>query len=190
MGPGFESQRDHKIVKSVNSEYKSSMFTLFCFNYLLIEMIQRIQSLLLLGVVVLLTANLFVPIWSSGQVVLNAVSITQAGNTPEAIPVKKEVYYIAALIVVCILLATYTIFIYKKRVTQMRLCNLLTLLTLGIIGCYFLAISAAKALINEATDGTYEIGYFLPIIASILVLAARYFIRKDDQLVRSVDRIR
>ncbi len=160
-------------------------------------MIQRIQSLLLAGVVILLTVNLFVPIWTNSEsgmkIILNAFSITKSapGLLSTAVPpASKNVYYIVALIALCIGLTVYIIFQYKNRVLQLRLCNLLTLLTLTIIGSYFMAIPAAKALMIAPSDGNYEVGYFLPILSSILILAARYYIRKDEELVKSVDRLR
>ena len=160
-------------------------------------MIQRIQSLLLAGVVILLTVNLFVPIWTNAEsgikIVLNAFSITSSPSgllSTKVILSVKNVYYIAALVMVCIGLALYIIFQYKNRVLQLRLCNLLTVLTLIIIGSYFIAIPAAKSMMVAPSDGSYEAGYFLPILASILILAARYYIRKDEELVKSVDRLR
>jgi hypothetical protein len=163
-------------------------------------MIQRIQSLILLGVTILLTINLFVPIWSNIQakspIVLNAFTITL--SSPEGLPGKlsdttlaqKNVYYIAGIIVACLLLSLYIIFQYKNRSLQIKLCNLLMLLNLFIIGSYFIAIPAAKKMMLIPSDGNYEAGYFLPILNVLLILAARYYIHKDEELVRSVDRIR
>jgi hypothetical protein len=70
------------------------------------------------------------------------------------------------------------------------LCNLLTVFLLGIIGSYFIAIPAAKALMIQASNGNYEAGYYLPILSSALVAIARHYIKKDEKLVKSVDRIR
>jgi hypothetical protein len=161
-------------------------------------MIQRIQSLLLTGVVILLTVNLFVPIWTSKEeklpIVLNAWSISNSDFSNSEILAAdakiKNVYYIAALIIVCIGLALYIIFQYKNRVLQLRLCNLLTVLTLTVIGSYFIAIPMAKSMMEIPADGSYQTGYFLPILSSVLILAARYYIRKDEELVKSVDRLR
>ncbi len=160
-------------------------------------MIQRIQTLLLMGVAILLTVNLFVPIWTNTQakfpIVLDAFTISY--TTPEnpllqATLKSQNVYYIAILIMVCLILTFITILLYKNRGLQIRLCNLLTVLTLMIIGSYFIAIPAAKSMMVVASDGNYNIGYFLPIISVLLILAARYYINKDEALVRSVDRIR
>ena len=162
-----------------------------------LRMIQRIQSLLLLGVVILLTVNLFVPIWTnqgdSPLVTLTAFSITSKGSgiASELIFFTKPSYYIGVLLCVCIALTLLIIFRYNNRLLQLKLCNLLILLTLGILGTYFIGISSAKELIlKNATNENYEIGYFLPILSSMLILAARYFINKDEQLVRSADRMR
>ena len=161
-----------------------------------LRMIQRIQSVLLAGVVILLTINLFVPVWSISQsettIVLDAFSIKSGVAAPDEtpLPVVKSSMYIGGLIIVCIVLAIFVIFQYNNRTLQIRLCSLLTLFTLGIIGTYFIAIPTAKSLLATPANGNYGIGYFLPIVASVLTVAARYFIRKDDNLVKSVDRLR
>jgi hypothetical protein len=164
-----------------------------------LRMIQRIQSLLLAGVVILLTINLFVPIWSESQnntsIVLTAFNIRYgaepaSGTLISMINKEAVVYYSGILMSVCIGLTLFIIFQYKNRNLQIKLCSLLILLILGIIGTYFLTIPTAKTFINQSTGGEYEIGYFLPIISSLLVMASRYYIKKDEELVRSVDRLR
>ncbi len=159
-------------------------------------MIQRIQSLLLAGVAILLTVNLFVPIWTNTTgnfpVELTAFSINlkvpeiYAGLLPNA----KTVYYIGGLISICIGLAIFIIFKYNNRPLQLLLCNLLILFTLGILGTYFIAIPVAKEMMNNKSAGNYGIGYFLPIVSSLLVMVAKHFIKKDETLVKSVDRLR
>lgn len=160
-------------------------------------MIQRIQSLLLAGVVILLTINLFVPIWSSNGAAKNFDFITVTASsidygfakTPKQTTI--PVYYSGGLITLAIGLALFIVFQYKKRALQIMLCSILTLLLLGILGSYFITIPKAKNLmISPPPDGDYGIGYFLPIISILLVVAARYFIKKDDDLVKSVDRLR
>jgi hypothetical protein len=160
-------------------------------------MIQRIQSLLLLGVVILLTINLFVPVWANGELSSSAISnnITLdvykiEHETNNTVIASKNVYYLAGLLIANIVLALYTIFQYKNRPLQITLCSVLTLLILAVIGGYFMSISAARSMITATSEGSYKIGYFLPILASVLILGARYFIRKDEELVKSVDRIR
>jgi len=162
-------------------------------------MIQRIQSLLLLGVALLLAINLFVPIWTNkelgAKIEVTAFSITKA---PEALKKsnsslfeqKIDSYYIGSLMIASIGLALYTLFLYNNRPKQLMYCNLLTVLTLIIIGTYFIAIPAAKALMLKANEGSYEIGYFIPLLASILTIGARYFIRKDEELVKDSNRMR
>lgn len=87
-------------------------------------------------------------------------------------------------------LALFIIMKYNNRTLQIKLCHLLTLLLLGILGTYFIAIPLAKSLMIVQTNGAYKVGFFLPIVSIFLVMGARYFINKDEQLVRSVDRLR
>jgi hypothetical protein len=163
-------------------------------------MIQRIQTLLLAFTTILLVANLFLPIWSattkSGTVTADAFFLTfQPSSEQVKTDIKlttksKNVSYIAFLIIISIAFSLYTIFLYKNRLKQIKFSNFLTLLTLGIIGAYFLAIPAAKTMITDSENGNYHFAYFIPIVCNILLLTARYFIRKDELLVKSVDRVR
>jgi len=166
-----------------------------------LRMIQRIQTLLLAATALLLIINLFVPIWSNtestGTVIVNAYTIEYKVNagavTKENVALSnqtKNVIYIATLAGISAALCIYTMVLYNNRLKQIKISNFLTLLTLGLIGAYFLAIPAAKEMMTTPSNGTYHFGYFIPILCNVLLLAARYFIRKDEELVKSVDRIR
>ena len=87
------------------------------------------------------------------------------------------------------LVTLIAIFLYKKRTAQMRLGFL------GIISAIFLILVAYLFVANEGDKmGNIEIqeqiGIGLPILAIILIIIANRFIKKDDRLVRSMDRLR
>jgi len=79
---------------------------------------------------------------------------------------------------------------YKNRMTQVKLNALFSLLTAAtFVGIYFY-ISKANALFDPTVFGTFLIGFYLPIVAMFNNFIANRFIRKDEKLVRSMDRIR
>ncbi len=160
-------------------------------------MIQRIQSLLLAGVLVLLILNFITPVWSGWNdtlsVHLNVFMLwTSSGTTNmnQDFYRSEATYYIAILLVVAIFLTLFTIFKYKDRALQLRMCSLLLINILITIGAIFLAIRNAKSYFIGSIEDSYGVGYYLPLISCVLVFAARYFIKKDDDLVKSVDRLR
>jgi hypothetical protein len=102
-------------------------------------------------------------------------------------------WYLAVVVLTSCVLSITTIFLYKNRKFQLTLCKLNLLLYLGVILTVF--YSANKALTSIIDLGMeaelhYKVGVVLPIVSVILVLLASRAIKKDDELVRSADRIR
>ena len=81
-------------------------------------------------------------------------------------------------------LSLYTIFIYKKRPLQAKLC----LVTILIHFAWYIALAA---LIHQGkADQNLPIVACFPLIAAILCFMARKAILADERLVRAADRIR
>ena len=103
-------------------------------------------------------------------------------------------WYLAAFVGIACSLSVVTIFLYKKRKLQITMCKLNLLLYLGVIFTVF--YSGEKVLeileINLGLEGElhYKLGAILPIVSVILVFLATRAIKKDEDLVRSADRIR
>ena len=79
----------------------------------------------------------------------------------------------------------YTIFIYKHRLQQMKLCLYLilgTLLSL-LMGIYNLFTT-------NYTEYHFGFGTYLITIIVMLYISAYFFIKKDENLVKSADRLR
>ena len=159
-------------------------------------MIQRVQSLFLLGVAVCLIAMLFFPIWQ--KVDTNAQSSLILRPTATITTTLEEgtnAYYFPAAIIGILgiagaIIALYALFQYRNRLTQIKLGALNSLVMAGILGlCVYLTFRLEQNMASE-TQGQYEIGMYLPAVALIFNLIANRFIRKDEALVRSVDRIR
>lgn len=149
-------------------------------------MIQRIQSIYLLLVGVLMIATVFSPLF--------AVSISGAelDFTSFGIFTKQVVYPawgIVSLAAVCAVLPLINIFLYKKRKTQIKITTITSLLILFFyitVGVYFYFMSGKF----DASFINVQYGIFLPLIAIIFNTLAARKIKKDENLVRSLDRIR
>ncbi len=143
-------------------------------------MIQRIQSVYLLLVMLLSAALFFVNIYSIEASI---------GATPglQQFTVTSNTIY---LILNCVsgLFALITIFLYKNRNLQVRLSNLNMLFMCIFTGTVFYFADHGKT--DPASIVHYGIGSYFPLIQLVFTFLAIRAIRKDEQLVRSADRLR
>lgn len=166
-------------------------------------MIQRIQSIFLLLLAICMGLLLGFDIWekvsvSEGEAVtLNAYflthySLTGAEADPAANAIEqKDAWYIAILASLSAVIAIYSIFRYDNRLTQIKLSALNSLLIGGtLVAILALIRFEGQEMLPAAGDGTYLVGFYLPIFALVFNMLANRFIRKDEALVRSADRFR
>lgn len=166
-------------------------------------MIQRVQSIFLLLLVLSMLVLLFVPIWEknvpeTGQVLeLTAFSLApQVPDAPAEDPLGQPVVarnstVIGALAVLAALIALYEIFQYRNRLTQLKLGLLNSLVLAGLLGaCVYFSTYVGDDMLAPTVRGSFEAGFYLPILAMVLNLLANRFIRRDENLVRSMDRLR
>lgn len=162
-------------------------------------MIQRIQSIFLFLVVIAMGITIGSPLWeqtvtSSGtgdSWSLTAFMLTNVDGAGEVIQSSSK-WYIAALASFAGLLALISIFQYKVRSRQMMLNMINSLVMVGLVVTVFLTTNGINEEIATATSGsgTYQIGFWAILAAMVCNMLANRFIRKDEALVRSVDRIR
>lgn len=158
-------------------------------------MIQRIQSIFLLVVVLSMLASVFFPIWQKQNPKTEeqtTLTFLEFKYEKEKKPVKTEgTYYLAILAGIVIFAATYSIFRFDNRLTQMKigLFNSL-LLSVILVANVYIVTSKGDPSIAEPISGNYGMGFFLPIVAIFANLLANRFIRSDEKLVRSADRMR
>lgn len=89
--------------------------------------------------------------------------------------------------IIITLLALVTIFMYKRRILQKKLCHIL--LVLQILLCAALVVYLVQTV--ALFEGfNLSVTCIFPVIAIILVILARRGIIRDEKLVRSLDRIR
>lgn len=101
--------------------------------------------------------------------------------------------YMGVLVALTLAAAVATIFLFRKRGVQVRLCFVQAILLLGIEAFVVLYLYKLKEGL-EALGVMYAIRYsvadVLPIVALVFVYLAFRGITKDIALVRSLDRIR
>ena len=137
-------------------------------------MIQRIQTIyLLLTFLVTGVLLFFVPLWTT--------------NDGKAFYFMQDQFY-TILLGLSTMLTIISIISYKKRQNQFvmsRLNIILNLILLGLFVYRSLNLSGEAATVSEK-----GIGMFLPIVAIVLLVLANKAIKKDEDLVKSVDRLR
>jgi len=144
-------------------------------------MIQRIQSLLLFLATIVSGGLIFVfNIWSTlkKEPVFAFDTITNQSLLTKSI---------GLLFLISAILSIITIFLFKNRKLQFvmnRINILLNFLLIGFI-VYHLQTLSGEMKISEK-----GIGSFLPIASVFLLVFANRYIKKDEDLVKSVDRLR
>jgi glucan phosphoethanolaminetransferase (alkaline phosphatase superfamily) len=95
---------------------------------------------------------------------------------------------LSILQVVIIGLLFITIFKYRNRIYQMKLNRLVIFLNVILTGgIFFFAYQIEN---STGVKASYGAGAIFPLIAIVLIFLANSFIKKDEKLVRSADRLR
>ena len=160
-------------------------------------MIQRLQSVFLLLIAISMVMMLFVPIWIKGDletqeyVVLSAFKLVnedRSGIIPQVLE-SINVMYIAGLALLAAIVSMFSISQYKNRLTQMKLGMLNSLLIAGVAVCALMVVGNADSFMPEYPK-EFKIGALLPMIGLIFNSLANRFIRRDEKLVQSANRMR
>jgi len=153
-------------------------------------MIQRVQTLYLLLATIALNLMFFFP-WmnlsaTQGEYDFLYAGIKQTGV--EGAIFKLNALPVAILLGLIILLSAYSIIAYKKRFIQLRITTFNMLL---LIGFYIMIAAYRFLLINlDIIGANYGFPLIMPLIALIFTYMANRAIKKDEDLIKSVDRIR
>lgn len=153
-------------------------------------MLQRIQTVYLLIIVGLMVATLFLPL-ALLQAGGEFYSFDAAGVS--TIAAEAELVYptwgLFALVAAISLLALVTIFLFRKRILQIRLCVFNAILMIGFYGMFaFFAWTMISKL--PECELNIKIAMSFPVIALILDYLAIRNIGADEALVRSLNRLR
>lgn len=160
-------------------------------------MLQRIQTIFLGIIPVTLGIMQFLPIWSKVEPGTFHSYSLYAWKLQESYPAHNLVnscfapYALLGILATTIsVLAIYQIWSYNNRTLQLRLGTINSLLLTALVASIvYFCTKGQEALIPDS-KGQFAIGFYMPIIAVPCNLLANYFIRKDERLVQSANRIR
>ncbi|MBQ2424486.1 MAG: DUF4293 domain-containing protein [Alistipes sp.] len=157
-------------------------------------MIQRIQTLYLMAVTLLMVVTLIFPLVFIGvdghQVTLSAFTISDGEGI-----LSYATSWLGAVLCLTTALPFVTIFLYKNRQLQIRLCGVQCALLLGavvLVGAFTYSVCNNIFADFDITwsNLAYRFPIIMPLISLVLTLLAMRAILRDELLVRSLDRIR
>ncbi|WP_320814697.1 DUF4293 domain-containing protein [Flavobacterium sp.] len=136
-------------------------------------MIQRIQSLFLIcSIIITAVLPFFFSLWTESK--------------------DKVVYFNESILYIVFFagisaLAVLSLFLFKKRQTQFVLNRLAIIFNFILLGFFVFRTLNIPGGMQISEKG---IGMFLPTLSIILLVLANRAIKKDEDLVKSVDRLR
>ena len=155
-------------------------------------MLQRIQSLYLLIAVILMALMLgmtYAEIAGADGDIYSFNSMGLTGPAGETAEVVLPAWPQFILVVILAVLLLISIFLYRNRRLQIRICVYSIVLEFGLLGLmYYYFITAVRSM--EVAEASFYFPVLIPVLVIILIYLAFRGIRKDDILVRSLDKIR
>ena len=158
-------------------------------------MIQRIQTIYLLISSVLLLITFFIPFASFGDfdsgnyALLSTCSVSNFGEL--SIEISSLYYSLSVFTVILTGISFGIIFLFKNRKLQINLAQINLLLhALYYVLVYYIINNALIINDESFVSPQYKFNFYFPVISFVLIFLALKAIKKDDNLVKSVDRIR
>jgi hypothetical protein len=149
-------------------------------------MIQRKQTIFLLISVVLFALTFLFPFGKIGDIELhNYAAVDPTGVKTEGI----SHYFFSVCLSVAAIISLISIFLYKNRHQQMTVLRLSFIFFAASFALLALYIKSATTVINQHAF-SFGISFFLPFGSFFMNMFALRGIRKDEQLVKSLDRLR
>ncbi|QSW88149.1 DUF4293 domain-containing protein [Flavobacterium endoglycinae] len=138
-------------------------------------MLQRIQTVyLILAFVVTGVLLFFMPLWTL--------------NTGKPFYFMQDQVY-SVLLALSTMLTIVSIISFKKRQNQFVMNRLNIILNLILLGLFlYRSLNLSGETVNAVSEK--GIGMFMPIVSIVLLVLANKAIKKDEDLVKSVDRLR
>ncbi|NVJ62593.1 MAG: DUF4293 domain-containing protein [Flavobacteriaceae bacterium] len=136
-------------------------------------MIQRIQTLYLAVVAILsILAAFFIKSLAQNE---------ESSIFEFSVQMDRITFFIAAIF------AVISIFLYKKRINQFIVNRLNIILNLFLLGFF---VYRSLKLSGESLLSQKGIWIIVPLISIVLLILANKAIKRDEDLVKSVDRLR
>lgn len=158
-------------------------------------MIQRLQSLFLLLASAAATATFFVPLSNfvseMAYYKFYITGIEHISPNPQELFSVGFVLPLAILFGIIAIMSLGAIFLYKNRPMQIKLSQIgIFLNIITILGILFYYIPEIEKATNVSADYVNAYGIYMPLISLLSLVLANRFIKKDEKLVNSFDRLR
>ena len=153
------------------------------------DMLQRIQTIYFSLAFILSGAYFTTKLATIGDgLIVRATQIT-LNESVLATP-HLNIWLLIVYPCICMVFMGTCTMLYTKRPLQMKLCGASILLTTVWAVLNFVQIDNIR--LHEMPEATinYNIGSYLPVAAIALLILAYRGLKKDEELVRSVDRLR
>lgn len=151
-------------------------------------MLQRIQSLYLLFAALFSGLGLLISwvTYSSEGMIYELTGLESTVDGAQSTPLTLTLIVGVALILA-------SIFMYKYRPKQMKFIRIIWIQQILVLIMFSLAHYQGIQILDEANadfDIQYGMGVVMPLISTVLLWLASKAIKKDEDLVRSADRLR
>jgi hypothetical protein len=156
-------------------------------------MLQRVQTVYLFVIAALMVAVVFFPLATlqSGDTLysLDVFGVSTTSATPDIVYSLWGLFVLAAIIA---LLSTFTIFLYKKRILQIRICIFNAIVLIGFYAYFAFSFYLLK---QQEWGGDplslhVKIPLSFPFISLVLDYLAIRNIGADEVMIRSLERLR
>ena len=146
-------------------------------------MIQRIQTIYLAIAIICIGLALIFPFGTYDGIEFNVFGV----NKISVINSYPLIYNVIASIILSLL----AIFTFKNRKRQQLYNKVNFVILLILLVGIFIGFNNLKSSLDIAKENiSYGIGMFLPIVALVAIIMAYRAIKKDEDLIKSMDRIR
>jgi len=152
-------------------------------------MIQRVQSVFLLLVTVLMVVIWIKPIGIFvGNFGIFQYALLEVKGLHPLMLVKFPIWILAVITIITALISFVSIFLFKKR----KLQTIMSVVGIVLMAAFYGVSLAYISTINGQLSSIFHASFIMsmPGISMALLLLAIIFIRKDEKLVKSTDRIR
>jgi hypothetical protein len=160
--------------------------------YLCPRMIQRIQSVYLALAVLTVGFWLFSPIgsfkWPDHELVVKSYALILNGVSGDNTSLGLFALCLGLLLAV---LVVFSLLSYRNRQRQLKLGRLALVLTAGLVLMQYVLLNMSQPVLSQFTpERLIGFGFYLPPVALVFVFLAQRAIKADEELIKSLDRIR
>mgnify|MGYP000743027747 CR=1 FL=1 len=146
-------------------------------------MIQRIQTIYLAIALICMGLTLIFPFSTYGDIEFNAMGFNNDFSIASSYPLIYN-------IIVSTILSLLAIFSFKNRKNQQLINKLNFVVILILLVVMFIDFNYFQSIPMLNENVSYGIGMFLPIVALVSLIMAYRAIKSDEDLIKSMDRIR